>query len=94
MGPSRSFDGMSLYVFVTLCVCVTHDVCVVLGSSLVFLAFCYVVIGRKDYHVYFITTCQSPDLTVKGCEIQPLPLDGKLWTVLQICFESFYQYHQ
>ena len=33
------FHGMSLYVFVTLCVCVMHNVCVVLGSSLVFLAF-------------------------------------------------------
>ena len=33
------FHGMASYRFVTSCVCVTHDVCVVLGSSLVFLAF-------------------------------------------------------
>ena len=33
------FHGMALYGFVTSCVCVTHDVCIMLGSSLVFLAF-------------------------------------------------------
>ena len=41
------------------CVCVSHNVCVMLGSSLVFLAFCYVMMGRKSYHVYFITTSST-----------------------------------
>ena len=54
MGPSYV---VSLYVFVTSCVCMTHDVCVVLGSSLVFLAFLlYVDRKKKGYHVYFIIT--------------------------------------
>ena len=30
---------MSSYVFFTSCVCMTHDVCIMFGSSLVFLAF-------------------------------------------------------
>ena len=34
---------LSSYVFVTSCVCVTHNVCIVLGSSLVFLAFFFVI---------------------------------------------------
>ena len=36
-----------------LCVRVLHDVCVVLGSSLVFLAFCYVMMGRKSLSFLF-----------------------------------------
>ena len=32
------------------------DVCVMLGSFLVFLVFCYILIGRMVYHIYFITT--------------------------------------
>ena len=45
---------LSLYVFITSCVCVMHDVCVVLGSSLVFLVFfCYVLIGRKGLSYLF-----------------------------------------
>ena len=50
---------LSLYVFITSWVCVMHDVCIMLGSSLVFLAFFYyMLIGRKKrvYHIYFITT--------------------------------------
>ena len=50
---------MLLYVFVTLCVCMMHDVCIMLGSSLVFLAFFLLYVDKKKkkgYHVYFITT--------------------------------------
>ena len=39
--------------FIMLCVCVSHDVCVMLGSSLVFLAFCYVMMGRKSLSCLF-----------------------------------------
>ena len=48
---------LSLYVFVTSCVCVTHNVCIMLGSSLVFLVFsffCYMLIGRKKGFIIFI----------------------------------------
>ena len=38
---------LSLYVFITSCVCMMHDVCVVLGSSLVFLAFFLLYVDRK-----------------------------------------------
>ena len=41
------FYVMSLYVFITSCVCMTHDVCVMLGSSLVFLAFLLYVDRKK-----------------------------------------------
>ena len=51
------FCVLSSYVFIISCVCMTHDVCIVLGSSLVFLVFfCYVLIGRKGLSYYFITT--------------------------------------
>ena len=41
------------------CVCVAHDVCVVLSSSSVFLVFLLCDNGRKGYHSYFITTLQT-----------------------------------
>ena len=41
------FHGLSSYGFVTLCVCVMHNVCVMLGSSLVFLAFFLLCVDRK-----------------------------------------------
>ena len=37
--------------FVMSCVCMAHDVCIMLGLSLVFLAFCYILIRRKDHHI-------------------------------------------
>ena len=40
------------------CVHVAHSVCVVLGSSLVFLVFCYVMMGRKI--VIVILSQQAP----------------------------------
>ena len=46
------------------------DVCVVLGSFLVFLVFCYILIGRKVYHICFITTARRSH-TGRG-EIQSL----------------------
>ena len=49
-------DGVVLCQFVTLCVCVAHDVCVILRSSSVFLVFSLCDNGRKGYHSYFITT--------------------------------------
>ena len=42
--------------FIMLCVCVAHDVCIVLGSSLVFLVVLLYDDGKKVYHSYFITT--------------------------------------
>ena len=47
------FFVLSSYVFVTLCVCMTHDVCIMLGSSLVFLVFCYMLIGGKGLSYLF-----------------------------------------
>ena len=47
---------LSSYVFVTSCVCMTHNVCIVLGSSLVFLAFFCYRKKKKVYHIYFMTT--------------------------------------
>ena len=45
---------LSLYVFITSCVCVVHDVCVVLGLSLVFLVFfVYMLIGGKGLSYLF-----------------------------------------
>ena len=38
-----------------MCVCL-GDVCVMLGSSLMFLVFLLCVDRRKVYHIYFITT--------------------------------------
>ena len=46
------FHGMSSYVFVTSCVCVTHDICIVLGSSLVFLAF--LLCGDRKERVSYV----------------------------------------
>ena len=44
---------LSLYVFITSCVCVMHDVCIVLGSSLVFLVFFYMLIEIKGLSCLF-----------------------------------------
>ena len=56
------FCVLSSYVFITSCVHVMHDVCIVLGSSLVFLVFCYMLIGRKGlsylfYHNSYQLSC-------------------------------------
>ena len=52
---------MVSYRFVTLCVCVAHDVCIMLGSSLVFLAFLLCDDGKESYHICFITTALMCD---------------------------------
>ena len=75
VGSSGSFCVLSSYVFITSCVHVTHDVCVMLGSSLVFLAFCYMLIGRKKvYHIYFILSQHGCLLRVEylssGCHTE------------------------
>ena len=45
---------LSLYVFITSCVCVVHNVCIVLGLSLVFLVFfVYMLIGGKGLSYLF-----------------------------------------
>ena len=45
--------GVVSYRFFTLCVCVTHDICIVLGSSLVFLAFLLCDDGKKKLSYLF-----------------------------------------
>ena len=56
---------LSSYVFITSCVCVMHDVCIVLGSSLVFLTFLLYVDGKKkglsylfyhNIHLHYLIT--------------------------------------
>ena len=56
-GFVQVFCVLSSYVFVISCVCMTHDVCVVLGSSLLFLVFLYV--DRKKRFVIFILSQQE-----------------------------------
>ena len=51
-----------------LCVHVLHDVCIVLVSSLIFLAFCYMMMGRKNisflfYHNTPLQTCSTPRIS-------------------------------
>ena len=46
--------------FVMLCVHVSHNVCIMLGSSLIFLAFFVIWWWEgRIYHIYFITTQRS-----------------------------------
>ena len=56
---------LSSYVFITSCVCVMHDVCIVLGLSLVFLAFLLYVDRKKkglsylfyhNIHLHYLIT--------------------------------------
>ena len=54
------FCVLSSCVFITSSVHVTHNVCIVLGSSLVFLVFCYMLIGRKRF-IIFILSQHLPD---------------------------------
>ena len=60
------------------CVCVAHDVCVVLRSSSVFLVFLLCDNWRKSHHSYFITTPLLPVHNQFAClevenEKPPLP---------------------
>ena len=43
-----------LYVFVISCVCMMHNVCIVLGSSLVFLVFFLLCVDREKRFIIFI----------------------------------------
>ena len=63
LSRSLSWGGI-VQVRCIVCVCVAHDVCVVLGSSLVFLTFCYVMMG--SYHLYFITTSRRLEMQGRG----------------------------
>ena len=49
------FCVLSSYVFVMSCVCTMHDVCVVLGSSLVFLVFLLCVDRRKGFIISILS---------------------------------------
>ena len=49
------FCVLSLYVFVMSCVCAMHDVCMVLGSSLVFLVFLLCVDRRKGFIISILS---------------------------------------
>ena len=63
------------------------DVCVMLGSFLVFLVFCYILIGRMVYHIYFITTGWPCKTVRTSCVLQtwcPLPCNLQLWIQVHI----------
>ena len=49
------FCVLSLYVFIISCVCVTHDVCIVLGLSLVFLVFLLCVDRKKRFIIFILS---------------------------------------
>ena len=72
------FCVLSSYVFIILCVCVMHDVCVMLGLSLVFLVFfCYVLIGRKGLSYLFYHNIMDDGLSMVGLAMM------RLWVMVK-----------
>ena len=63
------FCVLSLYVFVISCVCVTHDVCVMLGSSLVFLVFFLLHVDREKRFIIFILSQQNAHGCCTGIQL-------------------------
>ena len=65
-------------MFIILCVCVTHDICIMLGSSLVFLVFfCYVLIGRKGLSYLFYNNMMDDGLSMVGLAMM------RLWVMVK-----------
>ena len=49
------FHGVSSCEFITLWACMVHNVCVMLWSSLVFLALCYMMMGGKMFIIFVLS---------------------------------------
>ena len=63
------FCVLSSYVFVTSCVCMMHNVCIVLGLSLVFLVFCYMLTGRKGLSYLYYHNKWDRECTTQSFEL-------------------------